>query len=195
MIRFFVNLLASAGLIVAGTMPVQADDFQFTMKVDRKVSAVSAKAKANATKRPASRKDDSVSTKDTVETTSAKKPPSRPVVELIQDEAVRVSWHAKNTSQSETFKDVLVHFFVVQEKKTGQADVPKLTKDVTYEGALTADFKPGEDANWQWTLKIHDPGSYLLRVETIGMEKHHGHDHYAAMDLVVNDAKTGGNAK
>ncbi len=195
MIRFLAKLIAFAGLIFTGITPVLADDFQFTLKVDRSVPAVSAKKDANVPKEPASGKKDSVSTKETVETLPAKKPPNRPIVELDRGEAVRVSWHAKNTSQSETFEDVLVHFFVVQEKKTGQAEVPQLTQDVTYEGALTMDFKPGDAADWQWTLKIHDPGSYLLRVETVGMEKPHGHDHYAAMDLVVKQAKTGGKEK
>ena len=72
-----------------------------------------------------------------------------------------------------------------REEMIGQREVPQLTADVTYEGALTMDFKPQGDADWRWTLNIHEPGSYLLRVETIGMEEQHGHDHYAAMDLVV----------
>ena len=193
MIRLLFHLFIAAGVIATGVIPAQADDFQFKLKVDR--NPQTAKEAANVPKAAAAAKETSVSTKDTVETSKTKKPPPRPVVELTSDEAVRVSWHAANTSRSETFPDVLVHFFVVREEKTGQAEVPPLTKDVTYEGALTTDFKPGDSADWQWMLKIHEPGSYLLRVETVGMEKQHGHDHYAAMDLLVQPAKTGGKAE
>ncbi len=47
------------------------------------------------------------------------------------------------------------------------------------------DFKPRDKADWRLTLKIPDAGSYLVRVETIGMAPKHGHEHFAAMDLVV----------
>jgi hypothetical protein len=109
----------------------------------------------------------------------------RPVMEVDRNTAVLFSWHAENTGKSETFEDVLVHFFVVEEKKTGQIQVPKLSAGVVYEGALTMDFRPRDKANWQMTLKIPDAGSYLVRVETIGMPAKHGHEHFAAMDLVV----------
>jgi hypothetical protein len=110
---------------------------------------------------------------------------SRPVVELEHDKTVVLSWHAENKDKSETYEDVLVHFFVVEEKRTGQSEVPKLSAGVIYEGALTMDFRPRDATDWRSKFKIPDAGNYLVRVETIGMAARHGHEHFAAMDLVV----------
>jgi hypothetical protein len=129
--------------------------------------------------------DSKVRTERTEETTLRPTEVSRPTIAIAAQKTAGVSWHVENTGKADEFKDVLVHFFVVREDKPGQPEVPKLTENVTYEGALTMDFKPHEHADWQFDLKIDEPGSYLLRVETIGMLASHGHDHYAAMDLIV----------
>ena len=110
---------------------------------------------------------------------------SRPVMETGRNAPVILSWHAENTDKSESYEDVLMHFFVVEEKRVGQADVPKLSAGVVYEGALTMDFRPHDKTDWRMTLKIPDAGNYLVRVETIGMAAKHGHEHFAAVDLVV----------
>ena len=165
MIRLPAVLVAPLGVILAAINSAHAGEFQITVTIDLV--------------------DRQVRNEETLETPTTKKPPPRPVAELTHDQAARVSWRVENTSTSEEFRDVLVHFFVVREEKIGQDKVPKLTNDVAYEGALTTDFKPREKADWNWTLNIHEPGNYLLRVETIGMLKKHGHEHYAALDLIV----------
>lgn len=185
MIRVIALLLMPLGAVATTAAIVRADDFELTLKVDPANRAAAGKEGSDLIGRPDSKATRSVSTKKTLETPSEKKPAPRPVVKLTGDEKASVSWHAENTSQAEEFENVLVHFFVVKEKETGQRQVPKLTADVTYEGALTMDFKPHDTADWKWTLNIHEPGSYLLRVETIGMGQQHGHEHYAAMDLIV----------
>jgi len=110
---------------------------------------------------------------------------TRPVMRIGHNASVSLSWDAANTDKSEAYEDVLVHFFVVEEKQVGQTAVPKLSAGVVYEGALTMDFRPRDKADWRLTLKIPDAGNYLVRVETIGMASKHGHEHFAAMDLVV----------
>lgn len=115
----------------------------------------------------------------------SKERPKRKVVELQRGQSVQVAWLARNVGKSETLTNVLVHFFVVKENELGQQQVPKLTTDVAYEGALTMDFKPQEKATWKFDLGLPDPGSYLLRVETIGLTQKHGHEYYAALDLMV----------
>lgn len=165
MIRLPTNTLAVLGVALSVVSSAQAGEFQINVKIDVA--------------------DRSVETQKTLETPTAKKLPPRTVVRLIHDQSARMSWHVENTSKTELFRNVLVHFFVAKEERIGQAQIPKLTKDVTYEGALTTDFKPHETAEWQGTLNIHEPGNYMLRVETIGMLKEHGHEHYAAMDLIV----------
>lgn len=126
-----------------------------------------------------------VQTQQTEESPTVKKSHPRPVVELRRDRPVNVAWHAENTGKSTVFPDVLIHFFVVSEDKVGQVKVPKLTESVVYEGAMTMDFKPHEKADWKFALHIREPGTYLLRAETIGMKEQHGHEHWTAMDLIV----------
>lgn len=162
--RFLSRLAAATAVLLLLASTAVAGEFEVRVKVDLA--------------------DGPVRTRQTVETPTPQ-PPPRPVVHLTHDQPARVSWHVENVSKSAEFKDVLVHFFVVPEKEVGQKKVPPLTADVTYEGALTMDFKPHDDADWQWTLNIHQPGAYLLRVETIGLLDQDGHERYAAMDLLV----------
>jgi hypothetical protein len=124
-------------------------------------------------------------TERTDESPSTGRSKPRPVMEVGRNATLVFSWRAENFDKAEAFEDVLVHFFVVEEKKTGQVAIPKLSAGVVYEGALTMDFRPREKADWHMTLKIPEAGSYLVRVETIGMPTKHGHEHFAAMDLVV----------
>jgi hypothetical protein len=124
-------------------------------------------------------------TEQTSESPPRRAAPPRRVMSIARNADVLCTWHAESTGKSETFEDVLVHFFVVEEQKTGQLQVPKLSSGVVYEGAMTMDFRPRDKADWRMTFKIPEAGSYLLRVETIGMADKHGHEHFAAMDLVV----------
>ena len=165
MIRSPTCLVILLSVMLSATISAQAGEFGIRVQIDVG--------------------DRQVQTKETLASPTSAKPAPRPIVELVRDTPARVSWHAQNTSKSEEFKNVLVHFFVVKEEQTGQAEVPKLNQAPTYEGALTTDFKPHEQADWQWMLNIHEPGTYLLRVETIGMRPAHGHEHFAALDLVV----------
>jgi hypothetical protein len=114
---------------------------------------------------------------------SSNKPQPRPVCTVKPHENFVVSWKATNTGKRETFKDVMIHCVVVAEKEPGQTTMPPL-KDPVQESALTMDFKPGATAAGKFSLTIAEPGAYLLRVEAREMLGTHGHDHYAALDLV-----------
>jgi hypothetical protein len=110
----------------------------------------------------------------------------RPVLEVKAGQRVAVKWTLRCTDPKNTYKDVLVHFFAVKEEKAGQQAVPKLDKDVAAESALTMDFKPKDTADGELSLTIAQPGTYLLRLETIGAAVGlEGHEHFAALDLVV----------
>jgi hypothetical protein len=126
-----------------------------------------------------------VLTKHTHEFPSSEKSPGRLVLRAKADEDLRVLWRATNTHRSDAFQNVLVHFFVVNADKIGQEKVSNLGKDVEHEGALTTDYKPKERSSGQFTLKVRKRGAYLLRVETIGMQAKHGHEYYAAVDLLI----------
>jgi hypothetical protein len=113
------------------------------------------------------------------------KPKTRGILEARAGQDITVKWTLTCTAKKEEFKDVTVHFFVVKEEKTGQRAVPKLDKDVTAESALTMDFKPKDKSDGELTFKIETPGNYLLRLETLNGAGAEGHEHFAALDLVV----------
>jgi hypothetical protein len=111
--------------------------------------------------------------------------PARDVLMVKTGDAITVKWGLGNTDPKVAAKDVLVHFFVVKEEKTGQATVPKLTKDVAAESALTMDFQPQDKAEGAVTFAIDKPGAYLVRLETKGAAGKDGHEQFAAIDLLV----------
>jgi hypothetical protein len=115
------------------------------------------------------------------------KPKPRGVLDVKAGTTVRVKWVLRNADAKATFKDVLVHFFVVAEKELGQTTVPKLDpKLVVVETAQTADFKPKDQARGELSFVVGKAGSYLLRLETIGVAAtREDNEYFAAMDLRV----------
>ena len=114
------------------------------------------------------------------------KPKARGVLEVKAGDPVTVTWTLRSTDAEATLTNVLVHGFVVQEEKVGQPTVPRLTKGVVVECALTTDFKPKGKTEGKLTFTIDKAGPYLLRLETIGAAAGPtGHEHFAALDLVV----------
>ena len=47
------------------------------------------------------------------------------------------------------------------------------------------DFAPEAKSSADFSIEVPDPGDYVLRVETIGAAKKHGHEHFAALTLKV----------
>jgi hypothetical protein len=110
----------------------------------------------------------------------------RPVLRIKAGQRVMVQWTLTNRDGKATYKDVLVHCFVVREDQVGQQQVPKLTEGVVVESALTMDFRPGDRSRGQFSCTIDQPGAYLLRLETIGAaDGVEGHEHYAALDVAA----------
>jgi len=111
----------------------------------------------------------------------------RAVLHLKAGERVKVKWTLTNSHAKDSFKNVLVHFFVVKEDQAGQQVVPKLGRGVVVESALTMDFGPGDKSGGDLSFTIDAPGAYLLRLETIGTAvEPEAHEHFAALDLVVD---------
>jgi hypothetical protein len=111
------------------------------------------------------------------------RPKERPVLHVKAKSRITASWKLTNTDKT-TFKDVIVHFFAVKEEKAGQTTVPKLTKDVAAESALTMDFEPRDSSRGELALTIDTPGSYLVRVEIRDASNKNVLD-FAALDVVV----------
>jgi hypothetical protein len=107
----------------------------------------------------------------------------RPVLKVRPNEPVKIQYVLTNVYPHKTLENVVVHFFVVREEKAGQKEIPDLKGEVVIESAFDMDFKPGGKAGQRMTLKIAEPGAYLIRVETRNTQS--DHEHFAAIDLIV----------
>jgi hypothetical protein len=158
------------GLLVLGWLsrPLAASAHHFT--IDLKVQADKATKSASA---------------ETAAPGVKAKP--RGVLRVRARAPITVRWTLTNADPKTTYKDVLVHFFAVKIDKLGQPIVPKLTRGVAAESALTMDFGPKDATKGELTFMIDTPGVYLLRLETIGAAGRgpDAHEHFAALDVVV----------
>ncbi|HZU38820.1 MAG TPA: hypothetical protein VFA18_23025 [Gemmataceae bacterium] len=112
------------------------------------------------------------------------KPERRPVLEIKAGQRVHAQWQLRCSAAAQPVKDVLIHFFVVREKKTGQAALPRLDKTVTVESALSMDFKAGAKTDGELDFVLDKAGVYLVRLETRGAGA--GSETYAALDVIVH---------
>ena len=120
------------------------------------------------------------------EITIGSRPKSRAVIEGMAGKDLTVSWSVRNSSKLTMFKDVTVHFFAVKIGKAGQQEVPRLDKNVPAESALSMDFKPKDKSEGELTFAIEKPGTYLLRIETLGAAQGGKiQEYFAALDLVI----------
>ena len=108
----------------------------------------------------------------------------RRVLKVRPNEPVKIQYMLTNVYPHKTLENVVVHFFVVRQEKAGQKEIPDLKGDVVLESAFDMDFKPGGKAGQRTTLRIAEPGAYLIRVETRNTQS--DHEHFAAIDLLVS---------
>jgi hypothetical protein len=109
----------------------------------------------------------------------------RPVVKVKAGEPIKIHYMLTNVYPHKTLENVVVHFYVARQGKSGQKELPSLAdeKNVVLETAFEMDFKPGAKAGTRASIKIDTPGAYLVRVET--KQTQSDHEHFAAIDLVV----------
>ena len=110
---------------------------------------------------------------------------TRPVLTATAGHNVSVQWTIVNQDKAAGLADVTVHCFLTKENAIGQSGSPPLGPEVTYESALVMDFAPQAKSTADFVLQAPEPGNYLLRVETVGALKQHGHEHFAAIDVRV----------
>ncbi len=113
------------------------------------------------------------------------KPSPRAVLMAAVDTPIRVQWMVRNIDKALMAKDVLVHFFVVKIDKADQQEVPKLTKNVVVESALTMDFKGQDRTEGDLAFAVSNPGRYLLRLELKNAGAKDGREPFAALELLV----------
>ncbi len=109
----------------------------------------------------------------------------RPLLAAKAGLPIRVQWFAQNGDKPGVIHDVTLHCFMTREQAAGQAEAPKPGPDAVYESALTMDFKPKAHSSADFVVQSPGPGIYVLRIETLGAAKEHGHEHSAAMDVKI----------
>ncbi len=113
----------------------------------------------------------------------------RPVIKAKVGEPIKIQWMLTNVYPHKTLEDVVVHFYVAREGSVGQKPTPDLSVEanVVLETAFEMDFKPGAKAGARNSFTIDRPGAYLVRVES--RQTKSDHEHFAAVDLVIEEAK------
>ncbi len=111
----------------------------------------------------------------------------RPVLRVRANEPVEIRFLFTNVYPHKTLENAVIHLFVVRQGKVGQKEIPDLKGDVVMESAFDMDFKPGGKAGQRSRIRIAEPGAYLVRVESRNTDS--DHEHFAAIDLVVGEAK------
>jgi hypothetical protein len=113
----------------------------------------------------------------------------RPVLKVKAGKPIKIQWMFTNVYPHKTLENVVVHFYIAKEAKAGQEATPDLSVEanVVFESAIEMDFKPGAKAGARNTLKIDKPGTYLVRIES--RQTNSDHEHFAAVDLVVEEDK------
>jgi hypothetical protein len=99
---------------------------------------------------------------------------ARPVLTAKSKTKIRIRWTIVNQEKTGNIPDVTVHFLLARDQK-----------DSVYESALVMDFAAHAKSAADFVVEAPAAGSYVLRLETIGAARTHGHEHLAAMDLKV----------
>jgi hypothetical protein len=111
----------------------------------------------------------------------------RPVATARAGDDIRVAWAMKSGFPHGVMRAVTVHFFVVREALVGQKPVPDPAGPAGIaDNSFSMDFAPGAGASGMMRLRIMDPGSYLVRVQSENTYQEHGHEHFAAIDLKID---------
>ncbi|HTM12154.1 MAG TPA: hypothetical protein VL127_04545 [Bryobacteraceae bacterium] len=98
-------------------------------------------------------------------------------------EVVWVQWSAVNGVSGTPLSDVTLHVFM--DRGDARAAAPKPGPKSLYESALIQDFEPGGKSSGEFRMPMPEPGTYFVRVETIGAAKKLGKEAAAAMQVSV----------
>ena len=101
-------------------------------------------------------------------------------------EPIKIQWMFVNIYPHKTLENVVVHFFVVREaqgRPEGASRAERETSCSSRPSTWTSSraARPGQ----RNTLRLDEPGVYLIRVESGKTQS--DHEHFAAIDLVVEE--------
>ena len=108
----------------------------------------------------------------------------RPVLRCKAGEPLNISWMMRSVYVHGLLKDVKVNFFICPIKAVGQKTDGDV-KQAIVQNTLRMTFKPDFASRGNLRMVAPPPGVYLVRLENIGTLKDHGHEHFTAIDLVV----------
>lgn len=98
-------------------------------------------------------------------------------------EVVWVQWSAVNGASGTPLSDITLHVFM--DRGDARAAAPKPGPKTLYESALIQDFEPGAKSSGEFRMPMPEPGTYFVRVETIGAAKKLGKEVAAVMQVSV----------
>ena len=98
-------------------------------------------------------------------------------------EVVWVQWSVANGATGTALSDITLHVFM--DRGDARAAAPKPGAKALYESALIQDFEAGVKSSGEFRMPMPEPGTYLVRVETIGAAKKLGKEVAAVMQVSV----------
>ena len=107
----------------------------------------------------------------------------RPVLKVRAGDRITVQFIMTNVYPHGATPDAGVHYYIVRESQLGQKNVPDLAQGVVVEGTFTFALKPQARVGTRQHFAIHQPGNYLLRVESQRTER--DHEHFSAIDIQI----------
>ena len=113
----------------------------------------------------------------------------RPVLKVKAGQPIKIQWSLTNVYPHKTLENVVVHFYVRQGESAGQKPTPDLGVEATSSSSPPSRWtsSPAPRPGPATTFRIDKPGAYLVRVES--RQTQSDHEHFAAVDLVVEEAK------
>lgn len=98
-------------------------------------------------------------------------------------EVVWVQWSAANGAAGTPLSDITLHVFM--DRGDARAVAPRPGPKALYESALIQDFEAGVKSSGEFRMPMTEPGTYFVRVETIGAAKKLGKEVAAVMQVSV----------
>jgi hypothetical protein len=106
-----------------------------------------------------------------------------PMFKAKAKEVVSVQWSASNGAAGANLSDITLHVFM--DHGDARAAAPKPGPKALYESALIQDFEAGVKSSGEFRMSVPEPGTYLVRVETIGAARKLGKEVAAVMQVSV----------
>ncbi len=107
---------------------------------------------------------------------------ARPALKVKAKDPLVLQFILYNTYPHGVNKNVTVRYYVVGAEKVGQKTLPSLD-DCVVRGQFQMHFKPKCRVGARVAFSIPDPGTYLLRVDTLNTAS--DHEHFSSLDLQV----------